>query len=161
MIYRDEDIDLQRCRHKFSQAAIADLKQLGIDWQEGPYYQSQRLHLYRSAMQELIHAERVYPCQYSRKLLENHPNAKKTANGEVVFPKELRPDQTQAIQSFNESINWRFRIPDYGQINFLDRKQGPQSYECQQDFGDFLVWRKDGMPAYELAVVVDDAEMNI
>ena len=58
-------------------------------------------------------------------------------------------------------MNWRFRVPNHRKIFFEDASAGSCSFVCQHDFGDFLVWRKDGFPAYELAVVVDDAAMNI
>ncbi|MBH55548.1 MAG: tRNA glutamyl-Q synthetase [Opitutaceae bacterium] len=161
LIYRDEDIDLQRCKQEYSQAAMADLEQLGIHWQEGPYYQSERVDNYRSSMIKLIRSKSVYPCRYSRKTIEEHPDAKKTPTGEVIFPKSLRPRQSEMMDFFEESLNWRFRVPNQEKVQFKDLNQGHQSFECDQEFGDFLVWRKDGMPAYELAVVVDDAAMKI
>jgi glutamyl-tRNA synthetase len=58
-------------------------------------------------------------------------------------------------------VNWRFRVPDGERIDFLDRRMGRQSFEAGRDFGDFLVWRRDNIPAYQLAVVVDDAAMEV
>ena len=58
-------------------------------------------------------------------------------------------------------VNWRFRVPDGEEISFIDGNLGPQRYIAGRDFGDFLVWRRDDVPAYQLAVVVDDAAMNI
>ena len=83
-------------------------------------------------------------------------------NREPLYPKNLRPP----IEADNTAVspgatNWRFRVPDDRIIKFNDLNKGICSFECQRDFGDFLVWRKDGQPAYELAVVVDDAMMQI
>jgi glutamyl-tRNA synthetase len=58
-------------------------------------------------------------------------------------------------------VNWRFRVPDGGRVSFTDLNLGPQSYVAGHEFGDFLVWRRDDVPAYQLAVVVDDAAMRI
>jgi glutamyl-tRNA synthetase len=58
-------------------------------------------------------------------------------------------------------VNWRFRVPDGEAVRFVDQRQGSQSYVAGQDFGDFVVWRRDDVPAYQLAVVVDDAAMQI
>jgi glutamyl-tRNA synthetase len=58
-------------------------------------------------------------------------------------------------------VNWRFRVPDGERIDFVDARMGPQSFEARRDFGDFVVWRRDDVPAYQLAVVVDDAAMQV
>ena len=161
LVYRDEDIDIQRCKTKFAQAAVEDLGKLGLEWDEGPIRQSTRLELYRSALKKLAQSGHIYPCTHSRKQIANHPHVTRLTNGELLFPPSLRPPTKPHYSSVNYSTNWRFLVPMNRLITFEDGKQGLQSYHSQQDFGDFLVWRKDGMPSYELAVVVDDAEMQI
>ncbi len=81
---------------------------------------------------------------------------------EPIYPESWRPPfgQGKDAKSPNGS-NWRFRIPENRKIEFDDIRLGPCAFDCLRDFGDFLVWRRDGVPAYELAVVVDDAAMQI
>ncbi len=82
---------------------------------------------------------------------------------EPVYPGICRPvlDAQQREASFQPNINYRFRVPDGETISFEDRNLGPQSFTASKDFGDFLVWRKDGLPSYQLACVVDDADTHI
>jgi len=165
-----EDLDPQRSRPAFAAAAVEDLAWLGIRWQEGPdiggpfapYNQSERLPLYLAALHSLIEKGLVYPCRCTRKDLSQLAQA--PHEDEPLYPGTCRPSAsplplpTQPIQT---GVNWRFRVPDGDRIEFLDGHFGPQRCTAGQDFGDFLVWRKDGVPAYQLAVAVDDAAMRI
>jgi glutamyl-tRNA synthetase len=171
LIYRTEDLDDARCRPVFAEAAIEDLQWLGLQWQEGPdiggphapYVQSQRLTWFREVWLKLRQSGHIYPCEKSRKDVARAltaPHAEEDA--EPIFPPALRPAPgtgSDAMAPGNN--NWRFRVPDGEVIRFDDAIQGPQSFQAGQDFGDFLVWRKDGFPSYELAVVADDHEMKI
>ena len=161
LIYRDEDIDFHRCKESFSQAAVEDLKELGINWDEGPIKQSLRTAQYVAVLEKLVSMNLAYPCNSSRKTIKEHPDTKLSRDGESIFPKSLRPAPFLPIESVNLNTNWRFKVPENRMVTFTDGKQGAISYECHVDFGDFLVWRKDGMPAYELAVVADDIDMGI
>jgi glutamyl-tRNA synthetase len=82
---------------------------------------------------------------------------------EPVYPGTCRPapDMQQREEPFETSINYRFRVPDGETINFVDLNLGPQDFRAGTDFGDFLIWRKDGLPSYQLACAVDDAAMQI
>jgi glutamyl-tRNA synthetase len=150
---------------------MEDCHWLGIKWQEGPdiggpfapYIQSERI-LYYQEVWKLLHATGfIYPCNKSRKDVERAlvaPHAED--DSEPVFPTELRPPSDagkNATEPGNQ--NWRFRIPSNQEINFIDQIQGAQSFVAGKDFGDFIVWRKDGFPSYELAVVADDHAMKI
>lgn len=161
LIYRDEDIDPLRCRQEFSTAAVEDLKQLGIIWDVGPIRQSERLTRYRKALESLIRVGCVYPCYYTRKEIGQFPGDRTSPTGEVIYPVRLRPEVSVNHDPIDFEVNWRFRVPDNRDVSFFDGNQGPQAFSSQRDFGDFLVWRKEGVPAYELAVVVDDADMKI
>lgn len=161
LVYRDEDIDSQRSKDVFARAAIEDLQQLGIHWDEGPVRQSQRIPLYVAALERLISLDLAYPCHCSRKDINKHPETTVSSQGESIFPKALRPQTSSTASAVDLQINWRFKVPDDRKIAFVDAHLGPQSFISQVDFGDFLVWRRDGMPSYELAVVVDDIAMNI
>lgn len=177
MIYRDEDLDPGRCRSEFAHAAMADLRWLGLDWDEGPdaggpygpYRQSQRLDLYRRAWRTLRDAGLVYPCRRSRKELRAYSDehGDRSAgiddeqDAEPLFPATWRPPADVEAPTQPGSVNWRFRVPEGRRIAFDDRGAGPKHYVAGADFGDFLVWRKDGVPSYELAVVVDDIAMSV
>ncbi len=149
-----------------------DLKWLGIEWDEGPdvggpyapYEQSQRTSLYRDAWRQLLASGSIYPCSCSRKDLVQaaqapHENILHMPDDEPLYPGTCRGRTLQAKSP--GGINWRFRVPDGEQIRFEDRHHGPQEFLAGRDFGDFVVWRRDDVPAYQLAVVVDDAAMKI
>ena len=171
LIYRTEDLDAGRCRPEFAAAAIEDLRWLGLKWTEGPdvggphgpYVQSQRLPWFRDVWSQLQATGTIYPCDKSRKDVERSltaPHAEDDA--EPIFPPSLRPPLGAGREAHEPGpTNWRFRVPDGETIAFIDALQGPQAFVAGRDFGDFLVWRKDGFPAYELAVVADDHAMGI
>jgi glutamyl-tRNA synthetase len=172
LILRDEDIDPQRCQPEYAEAALEDLRWFGCDWQEGPdiggpagpYRQSERHDHFLKAWRSLKEAGYIYPCDKSRRDVARATTAPHTdeEQGETIYPEHWRPalGLGKAAETPGET-NWRFRVPDDRKIQFDDVRLGPCSFECLRDFGDFLVWRKDGVPAYELAVVVDDAAMEI
>jgi len=155
LILRIEDLDPNRCRREFADAAIEDLSWLGIRWTGGPVFQSARRSLYLPAWEKLRDGGWIYPCTRSRKevaTLAPHEE-------EPVFPPEWRGDP-RAAKSFGSpaGFNWRFRVPDNRCVTFHDGHFGKVEKTALLDFGDFLVWNRDDIPAYELAVVVDDAE---
>lgn len=168
LIWRTEDLDPQRCKKEFAEAAMEDLRWLGIDWQEGPgmggpfgpYEQSKRRGLFLDAWRRLKAAGWIYPCSRSRKDVAAAAHA--PHEEEPIFPVEWRVPVEEG-KSWNEpgGINWRFRVPDGEEISFEDRALGRVVKMCQQDLGDFLIWNRDDIPAYELAVVVDDIAMQI
>jgi glutamyl/glutaminyl-tRNA synthetase len=165
LILRDEDLDPARSQPHFRQAMMEDLRWLGLSWQEGPdiggpfapYTQSQRHPLYREAWRRLLDGGWLYPCRCSRKDLALAIQAPHDDEG--IYPGTCRPLTTHMEEEIH--ANWRFRVPDGEVIEFEDLQFGPQRFVAGQDFGDFLVWRRDDLPAYQLAVVVDDAAMGI
>lgn len=169
LILRNEDLDPQRSRTEYVDAMIEDLRWLGIRWSEGPdcggpfapYAQSQRRSRYREAWRKLREGGFLFPCTCSRKDLAQAASAPNDADDEPIYPGRCR-SRTDATD-FNEpaGVNWRFRVPDGEEVKFVDQHLGPQSFVAGHDFGDFVVWRRDDVPAYQLAVVVDDAEMKI
>jgi glutamyl-tRNA synthetase len=171
LVYRTEDLDASRCRPEFAAAALADLRWLGLDWQEGPdvggpcgpYVQSERLPWFAEVWRRLQASGAIYPCDKSRKDVARSltaPHAEDDA--EPIFPPDLRPALGLGRElTAPGASNWRFRVPDGETIAFDDALRGPQAFVAGRDFGDFLVWRKDGFPAYELAVVADDHAMGI
>ncbi len=167
LIFRNEDLDGQRCRPEFVQAMAADLHWYGIEWQEGPdvggeygpYVQSERHELYLNAWRELLVGGWIYPCTCSRKELAESASAPHDDNDEPVYPGTCR--NQRATTASPGGLNWRFRVPDGERVEFVDGRLGAQSFVAGQDFGDFVVWRRDDVPAYQLAVVVDDAAMRV
>jgi glutamyl/glutaminyl-tRNA synthetase len=169
LVMRNEDLDQQRSKPEYARAMLEDLRWLGIRWQEGPdlggpyapYEQGQRRKLYLEAWRRLVEAQVVYPCRCSRKDLARSAQAPHDEDDEPVYPGTCRPKGKITVQESPQGLNWRFRVPDGLEITFNDGQFGPQSYLAGCDFGDFLVWRRDDVPAYQLAVVVDDAAMRI
>ncbi len=185
LILRNEDLDPLRCKPEFVQAMYEDLRWLGIEWTEGPdcggpfgpYVQSQRRAFYLAAWEKLRDLGAIYPCTCSRKDVAQAAGAPNEGDDEPVYPGTCRPGQSMAgtveLRSTGEpraavlthavpaGMNWRFRVPDGEEICFNDLHLGPQRMIAGRDFGDFIVWRRDDVPAYQLAVVVDDAAMQI
>jgi glutamyl-tRNA synthetase len=169
LILRNEDLDPQRSREEFVRAMIEDLHWLGIEWQEGPdrggpygpYSQSERGEKYFQAWKHLLEAGFIYPCFCSRKDLAQSANAPNDTDDEPLYPGTCRDRADFGSYTSPAGVNWRFRVPECEPVEFLDRNLGPQRYLAGRDFGDLLVWRKDDVPAYQLAVVVDDALMRI
>ena len=168
LIFRNEDLDPDRCQPEFASAMFEDLRWLGIRWSEGPdcggpfapYSQSQRRDLYMQAWRRLRDAGLIYPCTCSRKdlaLAASAPND----DDEPIYPGICRARTDAREFDHPAGVNWRFRVPDGEAIEFKDLKLGPQRYTAASDFGDFVIWRRDDVPAYQLAVVVDDAAMQI
>jgi glutamyl-tRNA synthetase len=170
LIFRDEDLDSQRSKPAFAEAMLEDLRWLGIQWQEGPdvggpygpYRQSERRPFYLDAWRRLRDSGSIYPCTCSRKDLALAASAPNEADDEPIYSGHCRNKIGEAPQhEMPAGVNWRFRVP-YGEaISFLDQHQGPQPFVAGKDFGDFVVWRRDDVPAYQLAVVVDDATMQV
>jgi glutamyl-tRNA synthetase len=169
LVLRNEDLDPQRCRPEFAEATIEDLQWLGIRWQEGsdcggpfaPYVQSARRRKYLAAWRTLRDRGFLFPCTCSRKDLAQSPTAPNDADDEPIYPGHCR-HRTDADQFAEpKGVNWRFRVPAGEAIEFTDLYLGPQRFLAAEDFGDFIVWRRDDVPAYQLAVMVDDADMQI
>lgn len=168
LIFRVEDLDAVRCRPEFVRAALEDLSWLGFSWVEGPdrggphapYEQSKRSELYREAWQILRERGFLFPCRRSRADMAEAPRAPHSE--EPIYPPGWRPAMELARTfSLEDGWHWRFRVPDGREIFFHDGNCGDFHAVAGVDFGDFPVWRRDGIPSYELAVVVDDAAMGI
>jgi glutamyl-tRNA synthetase len=173
LVLRNEDLDRSRCRAEFVASMFEDLAWFGFHWQEGPdiggpfgpYSQSERLHLYRAVFRQLQAKGLVYPCNCSRQDVLRALQAPHQGEDEPIYPGTCRPEPGVVISvdpaASSPRTNWRFRVPDGMRISFLDGCYGPQSFIAGKDFGDFVVWRHDDVPAYHLAVVADDTAMGI
>lgn len=164
LVLRIEDLDPLRCRPEYTQQAIDDLRWMGVHCTEGPYFQSQRTEVYVDAWRRLRDAGVIYPSHVSRKELRDaaHAPHEDEEGAEPIFPVKWRA-RIGAEREYEApwGVAWRFRVPDGETIRFDDAKRGMQAYTAGVDFGDFVIWRKDGVPAYELAVVADDVAMGI
>jgi glutamyl-tRNA synthetase len=164
VVLRIEDLDPLRCRPEYTAHAIEDLRWLGIRWAERPVHQSHRRPVYEDVWRRLRDAGHIYPCRVSRKDVRDaaHAPHDDDEDAEPVFPPELRAPIGEGRDAQSPAgVIWRFRVPDGETIRFVDAVRGPQAFTAGVDFGDFVVWRKDDVPAYELAVVADDIAMNI
>jgi glutamyl-tRNA synthetase len=177
LVMRVEDLDPDRSRAQYANAAQEDLRWLGLDWDEGPdvggfyapYVQSERRDTYLKAECRLAQGGFIYPCRCSRKDLNAAAGAPHEGaipdllDDEPVYPGTCRPQADAAPVDFADptGVNWRFRVPDGAAVEFTDLNLGPQRFIAGVDFGDFVVWRRDGVPSYQLACVADDAAMKI
>jgi glutamyl/glutaminyl-tRNA synthetase len=158
LIYRNDDLDGPRCNPEFAQAAMDDLRWFGLDWDEGPYSQSERMPLYIEAFEKLRTGGWLFPCKCSRKEIAAALSAPHAGDEEPPYPGTCR---TCSADVERTGVNWRFRVPAGREISFHDGHFGSQKATVGRDFGDILVWRKDDFPSYQLACVVDDALMGI
>jgi glutamyl-tRNA synthetase len=170
LVLRNDDLDEQRSRPEFYRAMLEDLRWLGIAWQEGPdvggpfapYSQSERGGLYLAAWRKLLAAGFLYPCRCSRRELALAASAPhENADEEPNYPGTCRPAEMPREAESDTGANWRFRVTDGEVVEFHDGHFGRQQFVAGRDFGDFLVWRRDGGPSYQLACVVDDAAMRM
>ncbi len=169
LILRVEDLDVCRSQALFLEAMMEDLRWFGCQWDEGPdvggacgpYRQSARYDWYRGALEHLIASGRVYRCYCSRKDIQTALLAPHAGNEEPLYPGTCRGNTGKGGSRNRRRPSWRFRVPDGRRITFDDGRCGALSYIAGVDFGDFVVWRQDGSPAYQLAVVVDDHAMEI
>jgi len=170
LVFRNEDLDPQRSKDEFVAAMMKDLRWLGIDWQEGPdisgpfapYDQSRRRDFYVQAWRQLRDGGFIYPCTCSRRDLVMSPTAPNDVDDEPIYAGHCRGKITDArSHETPKGVNWRFLVPDGEAIVFDDLRQGKQRFVAGEDFGDFVIWRRDDVPAYQLAVVADDTSMEI
>jgi len=192
LIMRMEDLDPDRSKPAFADAALDDLRWLGIRWSEGPdkggpfapYVQSKRRSIYLTVWRRLMLRGFLFPCRCSRKDLETalgapHESSSPLAQShgkieplddEPIYPGTCRnnlwrapqlPGPTASDIETPDGINWRFRVRAGEVVEFIDQNLGPQRFVAGEDFGDFVVWRRDGVPSYQLACVTDDIAMGI
>jgi len=157
-LLRIEDVDTPRCVPGADATIVAQLAACGLRPDEAPLYQSTRGALYEAALQQLINQSRAYPCGCTRQdiaLALAAAGHLRQRHGELVYPGTCRHGlQGQPARA------WRF-LTQAGTLHWTDRRLGPQSQDVQQQVGDFALRRADGLWAYQLAVVVDDAAQGV
>jgi glutamyl-tRNA synthetase len=166
LVLRNDDLDRARCKSEFVRAMVQDLHWFGFEWREGPdvggpfapYNQSERFGAYRAAFEKLRAAGFLYPCTCSRRDIQSSSRAPHAADDEEpVYPGTCR--SKSALDTSKSS--WRFRVSEGEAVTFTDNNLGGQRFIAGRDFGDFVIWRNDDVPAYQLACVVDDEAMQI
>ena len=160
IVLRIEDLDRERSKPQFIDAVQRDFELLGLTWDEGPYYQHDRDEAYRAAYQALCDKGLVYPCFCTRADL--HAASAPHRGEKPVYPgtcRHLSPEERRRRAEVRTPAA-RLVVPDET-IAFVDQVQGAYEQNLERDCGDFLVRRSDGAFAYQLAVVVDDAQQGV
>ena len=168
VVLRMEDLDPDRCRPEYAAQLADDLRWLGLDWDEGyerdgphgPYLQSTRTEQYAAAFHALEARGLVYPCFCTRaeRLAASAPHRGEA--GERECKCKYLTEKERAERALTRRPAWRLTVPDR-EISFTDGLQGPFGENLARDCGDFILRRSDGVYAYQLAVVVDDAAMGV
>ena len=163
VILRIEDIDGPRIKSDATDGIIQDLRWLGLDWDEGPIYQSSRRSFYDNGVNVLNSGGSTYACVCSRKEVEAAASAPHADDGAVVYPGTCRGryasvEAARHIAGRDPAI--RFAVPAQS-VTFTDRFAGRRTFDVARELGDFVVAKADETPAYQLAVVVDDAAMGV
>jgi glutamyl-tRNA synthetase len=160
VVLRLEDIDSPRIKAGAAAQTLDDLRWLGLDWDIGPIVQTERLGLYETALERLKTQELVYPCTCSRSDVEQAASAPHVDGAEVVYPGTCsHRSAADAAALADRPIAWRFRVHDVPAYD--DLFCGRVQLGRDDIGGDFVIWKSRGGPAYQLAVVVDDADNAI
>lgn len=169
IILRIEDLDGPRVKPEAVVGIQRTLNWLGIDWDSGPFVQTDDLEPYRAAMRSLASRGLTYSSDLSRTEIEAAASAPQEGSGETRFAPSLRPADATVSKPFADTgSNWRFVAPapsspsdSTGRVRFVDDFVGPQQRCPAESVGDFVLWTKRAQPAYQLAVVVDDARQGV
>lgn len=162
-LLRIEDTDRERSLPQYTQALLDDLKWLSLNWQEGPYFQSERMDVYRTYADQLLTRDQAYPCFCSEELLQMTRKIQLSRGQAPAYPgtcRQLTASQIQAKIQAGEQPVLRFAVPQDTTIPFRDLIKGPQSFRTK-DIGDFVILRSDGSASFLFANVIDDALMDI
>lgn len=164
VLLRVEDLDGPRNKPGAARAAVEDLKWLGLDWDAGPFFQGPRMAVYEEALGRLAAMGLAYPCVCTRKDVETAASAPHAGEEGPVYPGTCRgrfPTEEAARAECGRDPCWRFLVAPGTTVELEDRFCGPRSWRVDRELGDFVIWKKDGEPAYQLAVVADDADQGV
>ena len=161
LILRMEDIDSPRIKAGAAQQAVEDLHWLGLDWDDGPYVQTERLPLYEEVLQQLKERELIYPCTCSRSEVAAAASAPHVGQEGPRYPGTCSKNRAATANELPAgTFAWRLRTTDKIRT-FHDGLVGKVQCNVSQELGDFIIAKADGTPSYQLAVVVDDHAMQI
>lgn len=159
VVVRIEDIDTPRTKPGAAEQALDDLRWLGLTWIGEPIIQSQRLAAHEVALDELKRQELVYPCTCTRGDIVAAASAPHADHEGPTYPGTCAGRKAADAATLDKPFAWRFRVTD--SPAFVDEYRGPTQIDLWHAGGDFVVWRSVGVPAYQLAVVVDDAAAGV
>ena len=160
IVLRIEDLDAERSKREYIDAVQRDFEILGLTWDAGPYFQHDRNEAYRAAFEALSEQELIYPCFCTRADL--HASSAPHVGEKLVYSgacHSLSPVERK-LRASERMPAQRLVVPDC-EVSFVDLVQGDYQQNLKHECGDFLVQRSDGMFAYQLAVIVDDAEQGV
>jgi glutamyl-tRNA synthetase len=161
VLLRIEDIDSPRVKAGAAEGLLEDLRWLGLDWDGEPVVQTWRLPLYEAALRQLCERELVYPCTCTRSDVERAASAPHAEHEGPVYPGTCAGRRATDVAALTgRPYAWRFRVPP-GKRTFDDGFRGPTTVDLREVGGDFVVWKAAGTPAYQLAVVADDAAQGV
>lgn len=161
-ILRIEDTDVERSTPQAVQVVLDVMKWLGLDYDEGPFYQMQRMDLYKKRIKELLDAGLAYPCYMSMEALDELRKKQEANNEKPRYNGVWRPEEGKEMPSIPEGVQpvIRFKNPKYGFTEFRDLIKGRITVS-NLEMDDFVIARPDGTPTYNFCVVVDDIDMRI
>ncbi len=170
IVLRIDDLDGPRTKPGADRQAVEDLQWLGLNWDEGPVYQSRRAAAHAAALRQLAESGAIYPCTCTRAEVGRAATAPHAEDGAAVYPGTCRGRYTNsadARRAAGREPAWRFRVPDH-LMEWTDAFAGPQSVNPARAIGDFIVAKNDGpggdafgTPSYQLATVSDDLAAGI
>ncbi len=163
VLMRVEDIDGPRVKPEAAKTMLADLKWLGLDWSEPIKWQLRDMSAYESALGHLAELGEAYPCVCSRKDIQTAAGAPHADDGAMIYPgtcRGLYASTEEATARTGRPAAWRVKV-QAEKIEVADRFAGPREFDLARTCGDFVIYRGRGLPAYQLAVVVDDAEAGV
>lgn len=157
MILRIEDTDTERSKDEYTRDIIEGLRWLGIEWDEGPYFQKDRLEIYRKFAFSLLERGLAYKCYCTPEVLEEK---RKRAMKEGKKPSYDRTCRDKNLDYPDKPFVIRFKVPLFGTVSFNDIIRGKITFQCEE-LDDLIILRSDNTPTYNFTVVVDDALMGI
>jgi glutamyl-tRNA synthetase len=163
MILRIEDTDFERSSEEMVEGILVGMRWLGLNWDEGPFYQSKRLELYKATAQKIIDAGHAYPCFCTKEELEARRAEATAAGRPPMYDRRCRKiakDEAARRIAAGESAAIRFAVPEGGATSFDDAVFGKVEF-ANSEIEDFVLLRSDGIPTYHLSVVADDIDMRL
>src|SRR5271166_6480140 len=163
LVLRIEDTDFERSTPEMVEGILDGLRWLGIDWDEGPYFQSQRMELYQAAAQRLVEAGAAYYCFCTKEELEQRRVQAQSEGRDPQYDgtcRTLTAAEARSRRDTGEACAIRFAVPESGSTSFDDAVFGRVEF-ANSEIEDFVLLRSDGVPTYHLSVVVDDLEMQM
>lgn len=163
MVLRIEDTDFERSTQEMVEGILVGMRWLGLDWDEGPYFQSQRMELYRTTAAKLVESGHAYYCFCTKEQLEARRAAAEAEKRAVMYDRSCRKitaDEARRRREAGEASAVRFKVPEGGKTGFDDAVFGRVEFD-NSEIEDFVLLRSDGVPTYHLSVVADDIDMRM